>query len=110
MTSIDRRKFISGAATAAAGGAALAVPGIASAQSAKVTMKMTNAYPPGSPFYVAGPGSPTDFCKKVETMSSGRLKIQHFAAGELIPALEGFDAVSAGTVEMNAANAYFWSG
>jgi len=31
MTSIDRRKFISGAATAAAGGAALAVPGIASA-------------------------------------------------------------------------------
>ena len=107
MTSIDRRKFISGAAATAAGGAALAVPGVARAQGAKVTMKMTNAYPPGSPFYVAGPGSPTDFCKKVETMSGGRLKIQHFAAGELIPALEGFDAVSAGTVEMNAANAYF---
>ena len=43
-------------------------------------------------------------------MSGGRLKIQHFAAGELIPALEGFDAVSKGTVEMNCANAYFWSG
>ncbi|MSP80483.1 MAG: TRAP transporter substrate-binding protein, partial [Rhodospirillales bacterium] len=34
----------------------------------------------------------------------------HFAAGELIPALEGFDAVSKGTIEMNAANSYFWSG
>ena len=43
-------------------------------------------------------------------MSGGRLKIQHFAAGELIPALEGFDAVSKGMVEMNAANAYFWAG
>ena len=43
---------------------------------------------------VQGPGSPTDFCKRVEAMSNGRLKIQHFAAGELIPALEGFDAVS----------------
>jgi TRAP-type mannitol/chloroaromatic compound transport system substrate-binding protein len=65
MTSIDRRKFISGAATAAAGGAALAVPGVASAQSAKVTMKMTNAYPPGSPFYVAGPlAAPPTFARK----------------------------------------------
>jgi TRAP-type mannitol/chloroaromatic compound transport system substrate-binding protein len=65
---------------------------------------------PGAPFYVVGPGSPTDFIKMVDAMSGGRLKIQHFAAGELIPALEGFDAVSKGTVEMNCANAYFWAG
>ena len=71
---------------------------------------MTNAYGPGAPFYVQGPGSPTDFIKMVDAMSQGRLKIQHFAAGELIPALEGFDAVSKGTVEMNCANAYFWAG
>ena len=31
----------------------------------------------------------------VKALSGGRLNIQHFAAGELIPALEGFDAVSA---------------
>ncbi|MGC8203595.1 TRAP transporter substrate-binding protein [Aliiroseovarius sp. PTFE2010] len=71
---------------------------------------MTNAYGPGSPFYVEGPGSPMDFCEKVAEMSGGRLTIQHFAAGELIPALEGFDAVRSGAVEMNAANAYFWAG
>ncbi|ORE97288.1 TRAP transporter substrate-binding protein [Aurantimonas sp. 22II-16-19i] len=103
---MQRRQFLAGTAIAAS---ALAAPAVARAQTS-FSWKMTNAYGPGSPFYVEGPGSPTDFCKKVEAMSGGRLKIQHFAAGELIPALEGFDAVQNGIVEMNAANAYFWAG
>lgn len=108
--SLNRRKFL-GAGAGAAAGLALGAPAIATAASKQAfNWKMTNAYGPGSPFYVQGPGSPTDFCKRVEAMSNGRLKIQHFAAGELIPALEGFDAVSSGMVEMNAANAYFWAG
>lgn len=107
---MKRREFLTTAGIAAAGTTAvLATPTVARAADT-FSFKMTNAYPPNAPFYVAGPGSPTDFCKKVEVMSGGRLKIQHFAAGELIPALEGFDAVQAGTVEMNAANAYFWAG
>lgn len=107
---MKRRDFLKTASTTVAStGAVLAAPAVARAQET-FSFKMTNAYPPNAPFYVAGPGSPTDFCKKVEVMSGGRLKIQHFAAGELIPALEGFDAVQAGTVEMNAANAYFWAG
>ncbi|SON58130.1 Neu5Ac-binding protein [Hartmannibacter diazotrophicus] len=105
---MQRRAFLKGGAIAA-GATALAMPTVARAQQT-FSWKMTNAYGPGSPFYVEGPGSPTDFCKKVEAMSGGRLKIQHFAAGELIPALEGFDAVQNGVVEMNAANAYFWAG
>lgn len=104
---MDRRKFIAAGATMVA--APLATPSIVQAQTT-FAWKMTNAYGPGSPFYVEGPGSPTDFCKKVAAMSDGRLNIQHFAAGELIPALEGFDAVRSGAVEMNAANAYFWAG
>ena len=106
---MKRRTFIKAGILGAAGGA-LAAPSIVSAQQRTFSWKMTNAYGPGSPFYVQGPGSPTDFCNMVRTMSNGRLTIQHFAAGELIPALEGFDAVSKGIVEMNAANAYFWSG
>ena len=105
---MKRRQFITGTAVAAAT-LPLAAPSIARAQES-FSWKMTNAYGPGSPFYVEGPGSPTDFCAKVAAMSGGRLTIQHFAAGELIPALEGFDAVQSGTVEMNAANAYFWAG
>lgn len=105
---MERRKFLKFGAAAAVT-APLAAPAIVRAETS-FSWKMTNAYGPGSPFYVEGPGSPTDFCKKVEAMSGGRLKIQHFAAGELIPALEGFDAVRSGTVEMNAANSYFWAG
>lgn len=105
---MKRRDFLTASALAATA-SSLAAPTVARAQTA-FNWKMTNAYGPGSPYYVEGPGSPTDFCKKVDEMSDGRLKIQHFAAGELIPALEGFDAVQNGIVEMNAANAYFWAG
>lgn len=105
---MKRRDFLAGAAVVAAA-APLAAPRIARAQD-QFSWKMTNAYGPGAPFYVEGPGSPTDFCRKVAALSGGRLTIQHFAAGELIPALEGFDAVQNGVVEMNAANAYFWAG
>lgn len=107
----NRRQFLGNALTATVVGAAAVTPSLGHADSKQsFNVKMTNAYPPGSPFYVQGPGSPMDFCKKVEIMSGGRLTIQHFAAGELIPALEGFNAVAAGTIEMNAANAYFWAG
>ena len=71
---------------------------------------MTSAYGKGSPFYMDGPGSATDLAKRIADMSGGRLKIQVFGAGELVPAFEGFDAVRAGTVEMNHANSYFWTG
>lgn len=111
--SLNRRNFLAKSAIAAGTGAGLILgaPAVVRADSNRTfNWKMTNAYAPGSPFYVQGPGSPTDFCQRVASMSGGRMRIQHFAAGELIPALEGFDAVSSGLVEMNAANAFFWSG
>ena len=84
---MNRRKFLR--SSVATGAATVAAPHVASAQAKTFSWKMTNAYGPGAPFYVQGPGSPTDFIKMVDAMSQGRLKIQHFAAGELIPALEG---------------------
>ena len=48
--------------------------------------KMTSFYGPNSAFYLAGPGSATDLVKRIEAMSNGRIKIQFFGAGELIPA------------------------
>src|SRR3546814_4704620 len=99
---MKRRTFVkAGLIGGAAAATTFAKPNIAAAQSKTFQWKMTNAYGPGSPFYVTSPGSPTYFCELVKNMSGGRLQIQHFAAGELIPALEGFDAVSKGTVEMN---------
>jgi TRAP-type mannitol/chloroaromatic compound transport system substrate-binding protein len=105
---MKRRELLKvGGASAAA--TAIAAPHVARAQEA-FSWKMTSAYPPGAPFYMDGPGSATDLAKRIDAMSGGRLTIQVFGAGELIPALEGFDAVRSGTVEMNHANAYFWAG
>ena len=71
---------------------------------------MTSFYGPNAAFYSTGPGSAKDLVKRIEDDVGGRIKIQFYGAGELIPAAEGFDAVSSGTVEMNYANSYFWTG
>ncbi len=108
MTS-TRRTLLRAGSAAAVAGTALGFPAVARAQQS-FSWKMTSAYPKGAPFYMDGPGSATDLAKRIDAMSGGRLKIQVFGAGELIPAFEGFDAVRAGTVEMNHANSYFWTG
>ena len=95
---------------ALAGAAAtVAAPAIVKAQAA-LNWRMTSFYGPNAYFYSTGPGSAKDLCKRIDEMSNGRIKIQFFGAGELIPANAGFDAVSSGTVEMNYANSYFWTG
>ena len=94
-------------ATAAAG--AVAAPAIATAQTT-FNWRMTSFYGPQAAFYSTGPGSARDLIDRIQRMSNNRIRIQFFGAGELIPAGEGFDAVSSGIVEMNYANAYFWTG
>ena len=43
-------------------------------------------------------------------MSAGRIRIQVYAAGELVPALEVFDTVSRGAAEIGHGAAYYWRG
>ena len=43
-------------------------------------------------------------------MSDGRLQIKVYGNGELVPALEVFDTVSRGSVEMGHGAAYYWIG
>jgi len=69
--------------------------------------KMVTTWPPNFPIFQEGI---VQMAKDVETMSDGRLKIQVFAGGELVPALQTFDAVSQGTVEMGHGSAYYWAG
>src|SRR5712691_11718646 len=102
-----RRDFTKLAVASAAG--TIAAPAIVQAQTT-FNWKMTSFYGPNAAFYSTGLGSAKDLIKRIEEMSNGRIKIQFYGAGELIPAAEGFDAVSSGTVEMNYANAYFWTG
>ena len=99
-----RRDFTKLALASAVG--TVAAPAVVRAQTT-FNWKMTSFYGPNAAFYSTGPGSAKDLIKRIEDMSGGRLKIQFYGAGELIPAAEGFDAVSAGTVEMNYANCLF---
>lgn len=54
--------------------------------------------------------APEIFAEKVAAMSNGRMKIRVYGDGELVPALEVFDAVSAGTAEIGHGAAYYWKG
>ncbi len=70
--------------------------------------KLVTAWPPNLPVNHDGV---VEFARDVEAMSRGQMTIQVFAGGELIPALEVFDAVSNGTtVQMGHGAAYYWAG
>jgi len=71
------------------------------------TWKMVTTWPPNFP--VLGEGCNL-FAKWVEEMSGGRMKIQVFGGGELVPALEAFEAVSNGISEIGNGASYYWAG
>lgn len=54
--------------------------------------------------------SPELFAELVEKMSAGRLRVHVYGAGELVPAMGVFDAVSQGTAELGHGAAYYWKG
>ncbi len=73
----------------------------------KYRWKMVTTWPPNFP--VVGEGA-VMFAKMVAEMSAGRLEIQVYGAGELVPALECFDTVRTGAAEMASGASYYWSG
>lgn len=48
--------------------------------------------------------------EQIETMSGGRLKVDVYGGGELVPAFESFDAVTSGTAQMSHGASYYWAG
>jgi TRAP-type mannitol/chloroaromatic compound transport system substrate-binding protein len=77
--------------------------------SAKETFewKMVTTWPPNFPGMGTGV---TRMAEHIEKASAGRLKIRVYAANELVPAMQVFDTVSRGTVEMGHGAAYYWKG
>jgi len=69
--------------------------------------KMVTTWPPNFP--VLGEGASL-LAKWIEEASGGRLKIKVFGGGELVPALECFDAVRTGAADMASGAAYYWAG
>ncbi|MBV1876416.1 MAG: TRAP transporter substrate-binding protein [Pseudomonadales bacterium] len=54
--------------------------------------------------------APERFAELVNKMTKGRMQIKVYGAGELVPALEVFEAVSLGSIEMGHGAAYYWKG
>lgn len=69
--------------------------------------QMVTSWPKNFPGLGTGPER---FAENVTAMSNGRLNIKVYGAGELVPALEVFNAVSSGKVQMGHSGAYFWKG
>ena len=83
-------------------------PQVSSPESEKVyNWKMVTTWPKNLP----GLGtSPERMAKKIEAMSNGRLKIKVYGAGEIVPAMEVFETVRQGTVQLGHGASYYWKG
>ena len=99
---MDRRSFLKTSAIGGAAASTLAAPAIASGHR---TLTMVTSWPRG----FAGVHDNAQRCADMITETTdGQLTVDLKAAGELIGALEVFDAVSSGQADMyNAADYYF---
>ncbi len=105
---MKRREFLTktiAASTVAAAATSIAAPNVIAAP--KFRWKIVSTWPPKFPLFQTGVER---FAKRVSEMSEGRMKIQVFAGGELVPALGAFEAASKGTVEAGAGASYYWAG
>ena len=108
MKKMKRRDFLKDAAVAgAAAGASLAFGAPAVHAKKTIRFKMVTTWPPHFP--VMGEGADM-LARWIEEMSDGRVRIRVYGGGELVPALQAFDAVSQGMVDMGHGAAYYWAG
>ena len=90
-----RRKFLTGAAAATAGAAALGFPMISKGQTGPITMKWQSTWPSKDIFHEYA----LDYAKTVNDMTGGDLKIEVLPAGAVVPAFGLLEAVSKGTLD-----------
>jgi TRAP-type mannitol/chloroaromatic compound transport system substrate-binding protein len=97
---MKRRDFL-GAATVGAA-ATLAAPALAQGT---IRWRMVSAWPRNLP----GPGVAAQMlADRITTLSGGRIQIELFAAGEVVPGLGVFDAVGEGTADIYHAVPAYW--
>lgn len=85
------------------GVAAVAMPNVARSQTLR--WRMVTSWPKNR----TGPAlSARRIAERITLMSGGRLQVDVFAAGEIVPAFATFDAVANNTVEMAHTAALYW--
>jgi len=101
---IKRRKFILGAAATTAGVVASNFPKPAIA-SGKREWKMVMTWQKTLPGLGTGA---VRLAKRITALSEGRINVKFYGSGELVPALETFNAVSQGVAELGHSASYYW--
>ncbi|WP_417797780.1 TRAP transporter substrate-binding protein [Terasakiella pusilla] len=116
---MKRRDFLAGTATGVALGAgalALSACGEDKKEEKKAApavlkkkreLKMVTTWPKNFPGLGTGAARAA---QRITDMSDGELTVKLFSAGELVPALECFDAVSNGTADLYHGAEYYWQG
>tara|TARA_R110002124_G_scaffold114535_4_gene269171 strand:+ start:5928 stop:7028 length:1101 start_codon:yes stop_codon:yes gene_type:complete len=102
---MKRREFFKTASVATIGAAAattLAAPAIAQGT---INWRMVTTWPKNFPGLGVGAQKLAD---RITAASGGRLTVQVFAAGEMVPGLQALDAVIDGSAEMSHGAAYYW--
>ncbi len=110
---MKRRRFVTAGATAtlltACGQAKDCATSTGSDSQVKnvINWTMVTTWPPG----FQGLGTSADYLARlINEMSDGRIKVKVYGAGELVPALQVFDAVSSGSAQMGHGASYYWKG
>ena len=103
---MDRRSFLkkAGLAGGTVAASALAAPALAQG---KMELKMVTTWPKNFPGLGTAAQRAAD---RITAMTGGRITVKLFAAGELVPAFESFDAVSTGTADIYHGVDYYWQG
>jgi TRAP-type mannitol/chloroaromatic compound transport system substrate-binding protein len=102
---MDRRKFVACASIGVAA-AASGYPKPAIAQGAR-ELKMVTIWPKGLPGLQSGADR---VAESITALSNGRLKVKVFPAGQLVGAMESFDAVSSGLADLYHGSEVTWAG
>lgn len=103
MQVISRRTVLS---AGVAGGTLISAPEIARAGGTH-DWRMVTSWPKNLP----GPGVTAErLARRIAVLSAGRIRVSVHAAGELVPALQVFDAVASGVADMGHTASFFWQG
>jgi TRAP-type mannitol/chloroaromatic compound transport system substrate-binding protein len=104
---MNRRLLLGGAAAAAVPAATLATPALAQTGNPEVRWRCPSSFPKNLDILYGGVEY---LARRVAQMTDNRFRIQTFAAGEIVPALQVLDALQAGTVECGQTASLYYVG
>ena len=107
MGSMHRRNFLYGGLGTLAACSQSEAPGQSTAPAQRHRWRMVTSWPPNFPGHGA---SANRLARRLGELSGGRLEVDVFAAGELVPAYEVLDAVSRGTIQLGHSAPIYWRG